>query len=95
MCRTLYIQVHTLNAKLKQIPESLKNTWNNHLKANQKSFGMAHSAVYFSRPRTYGKGSYTCRVCAHKSAIIRKYGLNICRQCFREQSALIGFKKMR
>jgi hypothetical protein len=27
--------------------------------------------------------------------LIRKYGLNICRQCFREKSADIGFVKVR
>ena len=35
------------------------------------------------------------RVCTHKAGLIRKYGLNICRQCFREKSADIGFVKVR
>ncbi|KAB2573230.1 40S ribosomal protein S29 [Lasiodiplodia hormozganensis] len=56
---------------------------------------MAHETVYFSRPRTYGKGSRGCRVCTHKAGLIRKYGLNICRQCFREKSTDIGFVKHR
>ncbi|KAK8433845.1 ribosomal protein S29, isoform CRA_b [Phyllosticta citricarpa] len=56
---------------------------------------MAHENVYFSRPRTYGKGSRCCRVCTHKAGLIRKYNLNICRQCFREKSADIGFVKVR
>src|SRR5271154_6325469 len=34
------------------------------------------------------------RVCAHKQGLIRKYGLMICRQCFRERSADIGFQKV-
>lgn len=34
------------------------------------------------------------RVCAHKAGLIRKYGLNICRQCFREKSTDIGFVKV-
>ncbi|KAK9462193.1 40S ribosomal protein uS14 [Lipomyces oligophaga] len=55
---------------------------------------MAHEAVWFSHPRTYGKGSRQCRVCAHSAGIIRKYGLNICRQCFREYSKDIGFVKV-
>ncbi|GHJ88731.1 hypothetical protein NliqN6_5133 [Naganishia liquefaciens] len=54
---------------------------------------MAHSNVWFSHPRNYGKGSRQCRVCAHQAGIIRKYGMNICRQCFRERSAQIGFEK--
>ena len=34
------------------------------------------------------------RVCTHKAGLIRKYGLNICRQCFREKSQDIGFVKV-
>ncbi|KAF2087977.1 40S ribosomal protein S29 [Saccharata proteae CBS 121410] len=56
---------------------------------------MAHETVYFSRPRTYGKGARGCRVCTHTAGLIRKYGLNICRQCFREKSTDIGFVKHR
>ncbi|KAI1414557.1 hypothetical protein M434DRAFT_399570 [Hypoxylon sp. CO27-5] len=56
---------------------------------------MSHESVWNSRPRTYGKGSRACRVCTHKAGLIRKYGLNICRQCFREKSADIGFVKHR
>jgi len=35
------------------------------------------------------------RVCAHRAGLIRKYGLNICRQCFREKAYDIGFVKVR
>jgi hypothetical protein len=34
------------------------------------------------------------RVCSNNHGIIRKYGLNICRQCFREKAADIGFIKV-
>jgi hypothetical protein len=34
------------------------------------------------------------RVCSNGHAIIRKYGLNICRQCFREYANDIGFIKV-
>jgi hypothetical protein len=34
------------------------------------------------------------RVCTHTAGLIRKYGLNICRQCFREKSQDIGFIKV-
>ena len=34
------------------------------------------------------------RVCTHKAGLVRKYGLNICRQCFREKAADIGFHKV-
>lgn len=35
------------------------------------------------------------RVCAHQAGLIRKYELNICRQCFREYCKDIGFAKFR
>nr|VWP02546.1 Protein kinase domain-containing protein [Ganoderma boninense] len=56
---------------------------------------MTHDAVWFSRPRKYGKGSRQCRLCAHQAGLIRKYGLDLCRQCFREKAAAIGFQKVR
>ncbi|KZZ88056.1 40S ribosomal protein S29 [Moelleriella libera RCEF 2490] len=55
---------------------------------------MSHESVWYSRPRQYGKGSRQCRVCSSKSGLIRKYNLDICRQCFRERSAEIGFQKV-
>ncbi|CAG8402356.1 unnamed protein product [Penicillium salamii] len=56
---------------------------------------MTHESVWYSRPRKYGKGSRECRVCSHRAGLIRKYGMNICRQCFREKSTDIGFNKYR
>ena len=35
------------------------------------------------------------RVCTHRAGLIRKYGLDICRQCFREKANDIGFVKVR
>ncbi|KAI8060105.1 40S ribosomal protein S29 [Gongronella butleri] len=56
---------------------------------------MAHANVWNSHPKGYGKGSRQCRVCAHRAGLIRKYNLNICRQCFREYANDIGFHKYR
>ncbi|WFD33888.1 40S ribosomal protein S29 [Malassezia cuniculi] len=56
---------------------------------------MAHSNVWFSHPRNYGKGSRKCRVCGNGGGIVRKYGLMICRQCFCEKAEDIGFHKYR
>ena len=39
--------------------------------------------------------SFDSRVCENQWAIIRKYNLNICRQCFREYAKDIGFVKVR
>ena len=44
-------------------------------------------------PKNNGKGGRSCRVCGNQNAIVRRYGLNICRQCFRERATEIGFKK--
>jgi ribosomal protein S14 len=35
------------------------------------------------------------RVCSNQGGLIRKYGMNICRQCFRERAKDIGFVKFR
>ena len=35
------------------------------------------------------------RVCNNTHGLIRKYGLNICRRCFRQYAGDIGFKKVR
>ncbi|KAH7066452.1 hypothetical protein FB567DRAFT_562207 [Paraphoma chrysanthemicola] len=58
---------------------------------------MSHDSVYYSRPRTYGKGSRNCVVNGEKkkSGLIRKYGLNMSRQAFREKAADMGWVKVR
>ena len=38
--------------------------------------------------------SLKCNVCGTNRGMIHKYGLNICRRCFREVAAQIGFKKL-
>ncbi len=43
--------------------------------------------------RKYGKGSRWCKRCGQYTAIIQKYDLMLCRQCFREVAKSIGFKK--
>ncbi|XP_038598277.1 40S ribosomal protein S29-like [Tachyglossus aculeatus] len=35
-----------------------------------------------------------CRVCSNRHGLIRKYGLNMCRQCFRQYAKDIGFIKL-
>ena len=34
------------------------------------------------------------RACSNRHGLIRKYSLNMCRQCFREYAKDIGFKKL-
>lgn len=40
-----------------------------------------------------GKGKRVCRNCGNSRALIRKYGLLVCRRCFREMAESIGFRK--
>ena len=40
-----------------------------------------------------GKGKRVCRNCGNSRALIRKYGLGVCRRCFREMAEYIGFRK--
>lgn len=56
---------------------------------------MPFETVWNQHPKEYGKGSRRCRVCSNQGGLIRKYDMNICRQCFREYAAAIGFAKYR
>ncbi|MCD6522852.1 MAG: 30S ribosomal protein S14 [Candidatus Diapherotrites archaeon] len=40
-----------------------------------------------------GEGRRKCRICGSSEGLIRKYGLSICRRCFREVAEEIGFRK--
>ncbi|MFP3166198.1 MAG: 30S ribosomal protein S14 [Nitrososphaeria archaeon] len=45
------------------------------------------------KPRKYGKGSRACIRCGQYGPVIQKYGLMLCRECFREVAPQLGFKK--
>ncbi len=49
----------------------------------------------FNKPkeRKYGRGTRHCIICHRTKGIIRRYGLNMCRQCFRDLAEKLGFKK--
>jgi small subunit ribosomal protein S14 len=34
-----------------------------------------------------------CERCGRKAGIVRRYGMHLCRQCFREIAPELGFKK--
>lgn len=44
------------------------------------------------KTKEYGR-KVGCEQCGRKRGIIRRYGLHLCRQCFREKAEEIGFKK--
>ncbi|RAL52381.1 hypothetical protein DM860_007238 [Cuscuta australis] len=56
---------------------------------------MGHSNIWNAHPKNYGPGSRACRVCGNPHAIIKKYGIMCCRQCFRNNAKEIGFIKYR
>jgi ribosomal protein S14 len=50
------------------------------------------------RPQKYknarkGEGKRFCQFCKREDGLISKYGLQICRECFRERAERLGFKK--
>ena len=47
------------------------------------------------KKRTCGRGRKRCRRCGRQGAHVGKYGLSLCRTCFREIATSIGFKKYR
>lgn len=40
-----------------------------------------------------GKGSRKCTRCGTHIAVMQRYGLMLCRKCFREVAHKMGFKK--
>ncbi len=45
--------------------------------------------------KKFGKGSRVCIRCGTHRAVIRSYGLMICRRCLREVAGELGFKKLK
>lgn len=43
--------------------------------------------------RDFGETTKKCSFCGRTGGHISKYGLNICRQCFRDNAKELGFKK--
>lgn len=56
--------------------------------------GVVFSNFPVCRGRADVSRDFHSRVCCHRAGLIRKYGLNLCRQCFREKSQDIGFTKV-
>jgi small subunit ribosomal protein S29e len=51
--------------------------------------------LYATHPKGYGKGSRACRVTGRLGGmgLVRKYGINMKRQTFRERALDMGFEK--
>ncbi len=46
------------------------------------------------KKRSFGFGITRCELCGSTRGHISKYGLNICRRCFRLNATKLGFKKL-
>uniref|UniRef100_A0A670HKN6 Small ribosomal subunit protein uS14 n=1 Tax=Podarcis muralis TaxID=64176 RepID=A0A670HKN6_PODMU len=55
---------------------------------------MGHQQLYWSHPSHGPLPLPPSRVCSNRHGLIRKYGLNMCRQCFRQYAKDIGFIKL-
>ena len=47
------------------------------------------------KERAHGIATRKCRYCGTYRAHINKYGVNLCRHCFRQFAKDLGFKKFR
>ena len=65
------------------------------LKQIQDKPGKHAKYLKYSVPkaRTGGALNKKCKRCGRTGAHISKYGLHLCRQCFRDIATKIGFKK--
>lgn len=90
-CTTSSNPVHSIISFI-----SLSHTDSLHFKINIK---MAETRVpnklYSTHPKNYGKGSRQCRVTGRKGGmgLIRKYGIDMKRQAFRERARDMGWEK--
>lgn len=69
--------------------------WNKILRQIKNKPAIAKKFLRHNKPRDrkIGVVSQRCRRCGRFGAHIRQYGLDLCRQCFREIAEEIGFKK--
>lgn len=45
------------------------------------------------KERKFGISTKKCIICGRLGGHVTKYGLHLCRQCFRENAIKLGFKK--
>lgn len=61
--------------------------------ANKKGKKARYEKHNTPKERKFGENSKKCGRCGRTGAHISKYGLDLCRQCFRETATDLGFKK--
>ncbi|WP_321420460.1 30S ribosomal protein S14 [uncultured Methanomethylovorans sp.] len=43
--------------------------------------------------KQFGRGAHECKRCGRKQGLVSKYGIYLCRHCFREIAHDMGFEK--
>lgn len=69
--------------------------WRNMLKQLKNKPEIMKRYLKYCKPkeRKFGIASKKCCRCGRIGAHVGSYGLNLCRQCFRDVAADLGFKK--
>ena len=69
--------------------------WKKTFKQIEHKIAEKSRQLKFNKPkeRKHGRGTRKCVLCGRRKGLIRRYSLNVCRQCFREVAHDIGFKK--
>lgn len=69
--------------------------WQKVLKQLNRKPAKREKFIRHNKPkdRKIGIAAKKCERCGRFGAHIKSYGLNLCRQCFREVATEIGFKK--
>jgi len=69
--------------------------WRKELKQFVKKPVIRNKFIRHNKPkeRSCGIAKKKCERCGRYGAMINRYGLNICRHCFREIAEELGFKK--
>lgn len=74
----------------------MKSSKKSRLQELREEYGNKHvkkTTVLQRLKRKFGIGSRRCSNCGSYGSHMRIYGLNLCRQCFREKARKLGFKK--
>ena len=69
--------------------------WKNLLRQVEHKPALVKRFLKYNKPkdRKYGLSKKPCVRCGRIGAHVGAYGLNLCRQCFREIAVELGFKK--
>ena len=71
------------------------SSWDKLLKQLNAKPQLSKRFLKYNKPkeRKSGVSAFKCERCGRFGAHIHKYGLHLCRQCFREIAEELGFKK--